>query len=71
MKCSGLKSLLSDSSEKMMSNKEICLVWLYNISTIVGHLMSDPIFTLILDLIYQTPPLRQDMTQGQFFLSEV
>ena len=43
------------------------LVWFHDTSTTAGHSMPTPIYTYMLTIhIYPTPPLGQDMTQGQF-----
>ena len=44
------------------------LVWVvrfYGISIFVGYLTPNPFY--VNNHIYPTPPLGQDMTQGQFF----
>ena len=36
---------------KHTEKKWFCLLWFYGISTIIGYLMSNPVFTYILDIV--------------------
>ena len=56
-------------------NVSVCFFVFYSISTLVGYLMLNLVgiyiyvcvcVLLVSDTIYPTPPLGQDMTQGQF-----
>ena len=50
-----MQNFAATINEKYLSTFEplILLIWFYDISTIFGYLMSNPVFTYIKDIIYK------------------